>query len=186
MTEGVDHVLGDLHTELNDSIAATGFALVGLRKLQDDLSALGGSPENPDPRVFIGAGDPHDPASRTPMWRLSQVREQIAYQGPVTRRLTCQWVVAFFAEWEESYRRRLGVAHGCDHNLILAPLLGDLRNLRNDVVHHRAIASAKNTGRCAVLTWFKTGDPIALTREHFAQIVRDFPWEQLRVAPGAA
>ena len=38
-------------------------------------------------------------------------------------------------------------------------LLGDIRLLRNDIVHHGGIATKANSGRCKILQWFNDGDP---------------------------
>ncbi len=43
---------------------------------------------------------------------------------------------------------------------------GDLRHIRNDLVHHAGIASAQETGKCTVLRWFEPGDPMILTMGH--------------------
>jgi len=38
--------------------------------------------------------------------------------------------------------------------------MGDMRRMRNDVVRHRGIATAANTGKCEELRWFQPGDTI--------------------------
>ena len=73
--------------------------------------------------------------------------------------LYSQWFTYMYALWEEQYRLRLAKAHGTDDAGvpwtrfdISQDLFGDIRNIRNDVVHKHGIvdASASNT----LLTWF--------------------------------
>jgi len=61
MPESVNDVLDELRSFLNDFIAAHTFATVGLRQVPGHLLGLPTVPTNPDPTVFIGAGDPNDP-----------------------------------------------------------------------------------------------------------------------------
>jgi hypothetical protein len=172
-------VVAQFAIAVNDAIAVHGFAGLGLHQLTNLISALPVVPENPDPDFYIGIGDPNLASSRTyAAWKRSTALEQIAQDGPVEVRLSQQWVVYTYAMWEEEYRPRLAAARGCDSNDIRLPLLGDLRRLRNDIVHHRAIATAANTGRCEVLTrWFEPGAQIYLRGEHFAEFVERFRTE---------
>ncbi len=99
--------------------------------------------------------------------------------------ITQQWLVYLFSAWEDEYRKRLATAHGrTDKNDLQFPLLGDLRHLRNDIVHHRGIASGDNTGKCTVLQgWFFPGDDILLTTDHLTEFAQLFPWPLLRQGP---
>jgi hypothetical protein len=44
------------------------------------------------------------------------------------------------------------------------PVLGDIRLLRNDIVHHNAVATPR-IAKCEVLKWFAPGDHIQLNAE---------------------
>lgn len=95
-------------------------------------------------------------------------------------RLSQQWIVAFFTFWEHEFRPRLAESHAVQPNEIVVPLLGDLRLLRNDVVHHRGVATAETTGRCEILGhWFELGDEIYLAVGHFIELTALFPWDDL-------
>jgi hypothetical protein len=153
---------------------------MGLQRLPAFFEQMPKYPENPDPDVFIGIGDPNTPQARTyASWRLSTALGQVAKDGPVERWLGHQWLVLVYSLWEHEYRPRLAAMRGCSIEEIQHPLLGDLRLLRNDVVHHRGIASQGETGRCELVTWFQVGDPIQLKAEHFEEFMRLFPWASL-------
>ena len=82
-----------------------------------------------------------------------------------------------FETWEREVRGRLATALRLDFGDVTSPYFGDLRHLRNDVVHHGGIASQANTGRCQMIRdWFTIGDPIRLTGAQLRSLVYElFP-----------
>jgi hypothetical protein len=110
---------------------------------------------------------------------VSEAKIQMARGRPVETMLGQQWIVFVFSAWEEDYRRRLAGSLGCLPDDLRFPLLGDLRLLRNDVVHHHGIASARNAARCEVLHWFTEGDQIRLDLDHLVEFNEPFPWTEL-------
>lgn len=73
-------------------------------------------------------------------------------------------MLTVYQRWEEVLRPQAVTLLGLsDKDDVKIPILGDLGLLRNDVVHHRGVASAGNTSRCEVLThWFAVGDRILI------------------------
>ena len=43
--------------------------------------------------------------------------------------------------------------------------------IRNDIVHHRSIATTGNMGRCKLFRWFEPGEPIVLGTGHVFAIL---------------
>lgn len=187
VVESVEGVLEDLQADLNGLTAGEGFLDVALTKLDEFLDQMPRYPGNPDPIWTLGIGDPNLPgASPYAAMRISEIKVQIADGGELAVRLGHQWIVFLFALWDETYRPRLAAAHGCDKNDIKAPILGDLRRLRNDVVHHAGIATTRNTGKCEVLQgWFQPGDLIVMTGHLYNEFIHAFPWTELAVSPRA-
>ncbi|MFE3001997.1 hypothetical protein ACFXG4_44365 [Nocardia sp. NPDC059246] len=77
-------------------------------------------------------------------------------------------------------------------NRALAPLLGkddsqdvkigyfgDLRLLRNDIIHHKAQVSDARREKRVVLKWFDEGEEIAPDHTHYAELFSGFPWAEL-------
>lgn len=102
--------------------------------------------------------------------------------------LYSQWFTYMYALWEESYRRRLATAHGSDSDGapwtrfdIQSPLFGDIRNIRNDVVHKHGVvdASAGN----GLLKWFTDGQKIEISLEQMMSLVGLFPRQELLAVP---
>ena len=84
--------------------------------------------------------------------------EQLAYRG---------WVDGVYQLWESRFRSRMrdalagpGAIRPC------ADALGDLRHIRNDLLHNDAVASRERSGHCTVLKWFEPGERIVLGMRH--------------------
>lgn len=176
MTESPDDVLNDLHRALNLSAGSHACACIGIKKLAAEFAAVQGAvprtPENPDPTLYFGTGDPNDP--RTQMyarWRVADVPFQLGENGPVVAQLGRQWLISVYTEWDTSFRPRLARALGTDLDKIHVSVYGDLRRLRHDLVHRRGVASADNSGRCEVLRWAEPGAEIVITGDHIVDFM---------------
>lgn len=89
------------------------------------------------------------------------------FDSPAFRKFGQQWIVTTFSRWEHVFRARIVAAGGSG----ASDLFGDLRLLRNDIVHHDAVATAKNAGKCKILARFETGEPIFLAAEDLVIIM---------------
>ena len=85
--------------------------------------------------------------------------EQLAFKGWVEQVYNCIWD----SQYRNVMRDRL---EGSDIIPPEAGPIGDLRLIRNDLVHNGAVASAARTGRCTVLKWFRLGEDIVLGMRH--------------------
>lgn len=181
--DDVRDVLEAFDRFVSDAIAAFSFARLGLRSVAETTSQLPLMPQNPDPVHYIGFGDPTSPEPFW-AWRRSELLWQVAPDGPAETRLAQQWITYVYDGWQEAFRPRLAALHGCAKGDLRYPVLGDLRHLRNDVVHHAGVATAQNTGRCVVLgQWFAEGDVIRLSDDHFVEFRALLPWERMALPP---
>lgn len=115
---------------------------------------------------------------------LSQALQLMRDGGPIEARLSQQWIVSTFSAWDEWIRPRLAKVHGCDERELVFPLFGDLRQLRNDVVHHGGIVTAKNAGKCKFFgNWLSAGDEILLTADALGLFLRLMPWSEMEAGP---
>lgn len=105
--------------------------------------------------------------------------------------LYSQWFTYMYALWEEQYRLRLAKAHGTDDAGvpwtrfdISQELFGDIRKIRNDVVHKHGVvdACASNT----LLTWFSDEQKLQIATEQMLSLVTAFPREHLLAVPTRA
>jgi hypothetical protein len=185
-TEPVDGVLAELREFLLRSILAHNVATAGVRQIASLFAASPRTPENPDPRVHLGAsGDPNlTNVTMAGSVKMSEAMVQIAPDGPVFNLLGQQWLVFTFTAWEHEFRPRLARANGVDKEVLTYPLLGDLRHIRNDILHCQGIATAEHSGRCEVLgDWVRVGDEITIRGSHVAEFMERFPWDEMAAGP---
>ncbi|MFG1784021.1 hypothetical protein ACGFIU_16420 [Rhodococcus oryzae] len=188
----VEHILTDLRRALGDSIASVTYASAALGALSTEMVGWDGRIQRFDRNVYLGdpavrindADDPEneDEDDHTPQshWRRSEALRNLERGGLVDVLLSQQWIVSFFAQWDEIYRPRLAAAHGCEVNQIQVPLLGDLRLLRNSVVHNKGMVVKGWEQKAQVLSpWFSDGDTISLRGRHYVQFEKQFPWSAL-------
>lgn len=92
-------------------------------------------------------------------------------------------VISFFDFWNDYLRREYVIAKGHldrnekDPSVIKSrlknhashDLWGDLRHLRQSIVHNQGVATS-DVKRCKLIKWFKPGDPISLNPEYMRAI----------------
>jgi hypothetical protein len=157
-----DPVFQEFVDVLNALAGAHAFALAGLSKEREYWSERLASAETPvtaDSTVYIADGRPEFPSTVAySKWRLGDLPDLLAVGGTVMTRVSQQWVISVYAEWDEHYRGLISDAIGLSEPLKL-PMFGDLRRFRHDIVHHRGIATAENSGKCEVFRdWFRIGE----------------------------
>lgn len=81
-------------------------------------------------------------------------------------------VVWIYQSWEDHYRKKIAAALGCKKNDILCPVFGDLRKLRNAIIHNLGVSSS-DLEKTEVLGPFKRGVPLYLNEKHLRTIVEN-------------
>jgi hypothetical protein len=173
MAEPLDQVTGDFLAFLGDAASTHGHAFTALKFYLEKLAAL---PRAPGARMFVGQGDPNQPESRVySAWPLDQLEELLGDKGHVAVELGRQWIVTVFAYWESAFRKRFADALGVPLDAVLDPMLGDIRRLRNDIVHHFAVATREQFGKCELLGhWATVGEPIVVTSDQVIEFMDHF------------
>ena len=156
-----DPIFQEFVDVLNALAGAHAFALAGISKECEYWSEQVASvapPASADSTVYIANGHPDLPTTVAySQWRLGDLPDLLAVGGTVMTRVSQQWVISVYTEWDEHYRGLISDAMGLSEPLKL-PMFGDLRRFRHDIVHHRGIASADNSGKCEIFTdWFRPG-----------------------------
>lgn len=157
--------MGDLTDEFWRTASVLAFTQVGLEHLDREIPWVT-SEENPDPALLLLTHHPDDPASRADgAWRRSELQGAAAPGGWLQQWLTDAWLALILARWEYHYRPAFAQQWEVPVDQVVSPVIGDLRLLRNDVIHHGGIATPNNTGRCRMLTRFAPEERIVLTPE---------------------
>ena len=102
-----------------------------------------------NPSIYTCPGD--EPYAST------DTAAQMAYTG---------WIASVFALWENRFRREWEAAVGEGAIPPEYDAFGDLRLIRNDLLHNNATASAERSGKCETLKWFSPGDRMVFGTRH--------------------
>lgn len=166
-----EDVVREVTNYLDLSIASVEVARLGLRMFRAEILKQLPADSNPDPMIYIGAGDPDDPSTiPTTAVRRSALLSDTAHQARVEVELGQQWIVATYSRWEKHFRPVIARSLGVPSEDVLIPLFGDLRRLRHDVVHHLGTATAKWSGRCELLPALEENERIEVGDPEFRLI----------------
>lgn len=121
---------------------------------------------------FIGKGDPNDP---------NNVMYHRCKEGEYKRRNSAgdsndkaigrYCIVLLFEYWEREYRGRFARALGVPKPSLVHDLFGDLRFLRNAIIHHRGLAT-ENCTRLKVLSPVPDDEEIHISGEDLFHLTR--------------
>jgi hypothetical protein len=159
---------------LNDIAGNHAMALAGVAITLQSVSAVELKNQTADSMNLVGYGDPNTgDGFHWQKWPLNSTPERLGPDGPVIRSIGQQWVAALAAQWNEDFRARFATALGMETNEVIDPAMGDMNKLRNDILHHRGIATQRNAGRC-LNRWFAPGEPIHVMPVHVVQLMDYF------------
>lgn len=159
---------------LNDIAGNHAMALAGVAITMQSVSSVKLENETEDSMNLVGYGDPNTGEGfHWQKWPLRTIPERLGPDGPVIRSIGQQWVVTLTAHWNEDFRGRFARALEVEVNEVIDPAMGDMNKLRNDIVHHRGIATKGNAGRC-LNTWFSPGEPIHIMPVHIVEFMDYF------------
>lgn len=81
------------------------------------------------------------------------------------------FVITVYQYWEDHYRARLAEALGMKKNALKAPIMGDLRLLRQAIIHHHGVAT-KDVKKCQLLKWYEAGDEVFINQPKLEEIIK--------------
>ncbi len=123
------------------------------------------------------------PMSLSPVLKQRDVKERNKDNGLNSLILGANCIVALYSYWEEYLRIEVGIAkgvldvgasnneqtRGILNKQVVYDIWGDLRHLRNSIVHNNGLANSKITG-CKIIKCFNPGDKIELDYEKMRAI----------------
>ncbi len=180
MPETEDEVTADLHRFLNDAAGTYTYAITGLHIYRaKTVQNLGEFKPRADTMLEANSGPlPGKPDGETfQKWSQTEFFDNLDDDGLAARQIGYQWLTFVFHAWDDDhvgFRARIAAARGVEKTEVKMPVMGDLRLMRNDVIHHRGIAQAAWTGRCEQLHWFEPGELIFIGRQMVWEFMREF------------
>ena len=80
-------------------------------------------------------------------------------------------LITIFSYWEHEFRTRLGDMFDVQSNCVQSDFFGDMRLIRNDILHNKGIATPR-LSNCKILKWFKANDPILIDQAKFIELLQ--------------
>ena len=96
----------------------------------------------------------------------NELANQLAFKG---------WIAHIYGLWDSHFRQNLKNAFRhelkgfCDDEGLILPeedVMGDMRHIRHDLLHHAGVATNEHSGKCEVLTWFKPEQTMIFGTHH--------------------
>lgn len=118
-------------------------------------------------------GDPNKPDSV--LLQVSTQAEQKArneYGGANHKFIANMCLVSIYQYWEDEYREKIEQALELKKNTIQSDTMGDIRWLRESIIHNKGVAK-KKVEKNKVLKWFKEGDEIYIDRNMLEEMISE-------------
>jgi len=122
--------------------------------------------------MIIGKGAPNAPDAKV-LHRGTQLqfKQRNSYGGLNFKVIGNMCAVLLYQYWENHYRPQIGKLKQVPSNKVQIDVMGDLRHIRESIIHHRAIALPA-IDKCVTLKWFTEGDEIIFTNTQFEELIR--------------
>ena len=101
---------------------------------------------------------------------IGGVKERNKKEGENYKNIANLCLVLIYQYWENYYRKRIANDIGCKKNDLMLDIFGEIRIIRESIIHHRAIALEK-VEEFKLLKWFKKGDKIEIDSKKFERII---------------
>ncbi|WP_156928476.1 hypothetical protein [Bradyrhizobium sp. th.b2] len=123
---------------------------------------------------LYGTGDPNKPEEVRVQHESTQgeVKARNQQHGVNCRTVSRVLIITIYQFWEDHYRQQFANLVGKAKNEIASDFFGDIRHLRNDIIHHRNFASER-VAKCKRLKYFEPGDEIFLSQDEAIEVMSE-------------
>lgn len=141
---------------------------------QSQASTITGMPVTDLDKKVVSYGHGGDPGSPGHVEQHRTTQEQLKRRvsecGRDCIEVANMFIVSIYQYWEDEYRKRIARHLGKKRNELKMDIFGDLRWLRNSIIHHSAVALPE-VERNRIVTKFRPCDRIEFTKEDIEAIV---------------
>lgn len=124
-----------------------------------------------DLAFYYGKGNPNDPnAIVLHRCTQGQLKARNEPGGKNYRFIGNMCLVTIYQYWEDHFRSAIAESMGIAKNALKVPVMGDLRRLRQSIIHHGGIA-LPDIGKCEILKWFSPGDEVLVDKPKMEEII---------------
>lgn len=156
------------HLVKEQQIKAQQEAVQMLKSTQPELANIEYLDKRP---TTYGRGDPNKP-EHVKLHTCSQAELKARNEegGANQKFIANMCLVSIYQYWEDHYRKKIAGVLGKKNSDIQSDIMGDIRLLRDSIIHHEAVGK-KKVEKCKVLMWFKKGDEIFIDKKKFEEII---------------
>ena len=90
--------------------------------------------------------------------------------GPNTLVMGAVCVVSIYSFWEHRYRAAIATEVGCGTDQVSVPIMGDIRLLRNAIVHADGVMG-ESAKQLEVVDWLALGDSVQIDESRFTWLM---------------
>jgi hypothetical protein len=122
--------------------------------------------------TFYGTGDPNDP--KNIMWHATthkQFKERTKKNGLNDKTVSRNCIILMYEFWETEYRKRASEALEITQKSLLIPIIGDLRLIRNAILHNKSRVTKDLQDKSEIIDGLKEGDEISFPDKMMYEIV---------------
>lgn len=147
------------------------------------------SQANPDNTLFMGTGNPNEPQTpgRSTIGRMNigEYLENLQPGGVFEDYQAKALVVVVHHIWDERYRTMIADAVNVAHNQVECDLMGDIRLVRNLLIHNKSVVPEGFKRRIGFLPQIWSMDPgeLRITRPMIDSLFEQIQAIKLRIVP---
>ena len=159
-------LLAEFQKECQSTFACYVFATRGIEHAKEMITST--SPPK-GARVFISETDPNLKAATATLLAEDLV-EKMRRDGEFFDVVAKSLLVLLYAKWDEYYRPLFAKEVGAEPMNVKCDLLGDLRLIRNCIVHAKSVVTNEHK-RLKLVPWKLSPGPLVVTKEMLALFI---------------
>lgn len=142
------------------------FAGSGLEKHAKTLASIA---EEREKTLWVGTGHP-DKGHWHAQMKIGDAIESSQENGVFADKIAKSFITAMYSEWGEFYRHRLAEEAGVNAEDLKCDLMGDMRVIRNCIVHNKSQLADKHT-KLKQLDWTLTPGELTVSKAMFSTLI---------------
>lgn len=90
--------------------------------------------------------------------------------GDFPNQIARSFICAIYSLWDEFYRNNIAAENGCEQKKVMSGLMGDLRHIRNCIIHKKSIITNEQE-KIKELDWILSRGKLIVTEEMFQILI---------------
>ncbi len=142
------------------------FSSLGLKERADKFVRL-----NPDrsKNAHVGTGHP-DYGQWHGSMNIGDLIDSSQKNGDFPNQIAKSFICAIYSLWDELYRHEIAIENGCKQKQVMSDLMGDLRQIRNCVIHKKSKITNEQ-GKIKELKWVLQPGEIVISENMFQTLI---------------